>query len=31
MGKGNGPVNALDKAIRTNFKKVSKYYNFFLI
>ena len=28
-GEGNGPVNALDKAIRTNFKKVSKYYNFF--
>ena len=28
-GEGNGPVNALDNAIRTNFKKVKKYYNFF--
>ena len=28
-GEGNGPVNALDNAIRTNFKKVEKYYNFF--
>ena len=28
-GEGNGPVNALDNAIRTNFKKVTKYYNFF--
>ena len=28
-GKGNGPVNALDNAIRSNFKKVEKYYNFF--
>ena len=30
-GVGNGPVNALDNAIRSNFKKVTKYYNFFLI
>jgi len=29
FGEGNGPVNALDNAIRTNFKKVEKYYNFF--
>lgn len=29
-GEGNGPVNALDNAIRSNFKKVKKYYNFFL-
>ena len=28
-GKGNGPVNALDNAIRSNFKKVEKYYNYF--
>ena len=28
-GAGNGPVNALDNAIRSNFKKVEKYYNFF--
>ena len=28
-GEGNGPVNALDNAIRSNFKKVEKYYNFF--
>mgnify|MGYP000890009955 CR=1 FL=1 len=28
-GAGNGPVNALDNAIRSNFKKVKKYYNFF--
>jgi 2-isopropylmalate synthase len=28
-GEGNGPVNALDNAIRSNFKKVKKYYNFF--
>ena len=28
-GEGNGPVNALDNAIRSNFKKVTKYYNFF--
>jgi len=28
-GKGNGPVNALDNAIRENFSKVKKYYNFF--
>ena len=28
-GQGNGPVNALDNAIRSNFKKVEKYYNFF--
>ena len=28
-GEGNGPVNALDNAIRTNFKKVTKYYNYF--
>jgi len=28
-GKGNGPVNALDNAIRENFSKVEKYYNFF--
>ena len=30
-GEGNGPVNALDNAIRSNFKKVEKYYNFFPI
>ena len=28
-GQGNGPVNALDNAIRSNFKKVEKYYKFF--
>jgi 2-isopropylmalate synthase len=28
-GKGNGPVNALDNAIRKNFSKVEKYYDFF--
>ena len=28
-GEGNGPVNALDNAIRSNFEKVEKYYNFF--
>ena len=28
-GTGNGPVNALDNAIRSNFKKVEKYYKFF--
>ena len=28
-GEGNGPVNALDNAIRSNFKKVQKYYNYF--
>ena len=28
-GSGNGPVNALDNAIRSNFKKVEKYYNYF--
>ena len=28
-GEGNGPVNALDNAIRTNFKRVEKYSNFF--
>jgi 2-isopropylmalate synthase len=28
-GEGNGPVNALDNAIRSNFSKVEKYYNFF--
>jgi len=28
-GSGNGPVNALDNAIRENFSKVEKYYNFF--
>ena len=28
-GKGNGPVNALDNAIRENFSKVEKYYDFF--
>ena len=28
-GEGNGPVNALDNAIRSNIKKVEKYYNFF--
>ena len=28
-GVGNGPVNALDNAIRSNFSKVAKYYNFF--
>ena len=27
--KENGPVNALDNAIRSNFKKVKKYYNYF--
>ena len=29
IGEGNGPVNALDNAIRSNFKKVEKYYDFF--
>ena len=29
VGEGNGPVNALDNAIRSNFKKVEKYYHFF--
>ena len=29
IGKGNGPVNALDNAIRSNFNKVEKYYNYF--
>jgi 2-isopropylmalate synthase len=29
-GEGNGPVNALDNAIRSNFKKVEKYYNYFI-
>ena len=29
-GEGNGPVNALDNAIRSNFKKVEKYYNYFV-
>ncbi len=28
-GKGNGPVNALDNAIRSNFTKVVKYSNYF--
>ena len=28
-GAGNGPVNALDNAIRSNFAKVEKYYKFF--
>ncbi len=28
-GEGNGPVNALDNAIRSNFGKVEKYSNFF--
>ncbi|MDB9784383.1 citramalate synthase [Pelagibacteraceae bacterium] len=28
-GQGNGPVNALDNAIRSNLKKVEKYYNYF--
>ena len=28
-GEGNGPVNALDNAIKSNFKKVEKYYNYF--
>jgi 2-isopropylmalate synthase len=28
-GEGNGPVNALDNAIRSNFNKVEKYYNYF--
>ena len=28
-GEGNGPVNALDNAIRSNFKKVDKYYKYF--
>jgi 2-isopropylmalate synthase len=27
-GEGNGPVNALDNAIRLNFKKVEKYYRY---
>ena len=29
-GEGNGPVNALDNAIRSNFNKVKKYYNYFV-
>ncbi len=29
-GVGNGPVNALDNAIRSNFNKVEKYHNFFV-
>ena len=29
-GSGNGPVNALDNAIRSNFKRVEKYYKYFL-
>ena len=29
IGEGNGPVNALDNAIRSNFKKVEKYYKYF--
>ena len=29
QGEGNGPVNALDNAIRSNFKKVEKYYKYF--
>ncbi len=28
-GSGNGPVNALDNAIRSNFKRVEKYYKYF--
>ena len=28
-GEGNGPVNALDNAIRSNFQKVEKYYKYF--
>ena len=28
-GQGNGPVNALDNAIRSNYKKIEKYYKFF--
>ena len=28
-GEGNGPVNALDNAIRSNFEKVDKYYKYF--
>ena len=28
-GEENGPVNALDNAIRSNFKKVEKYYKYF--
>ena len=28
QGSGNGPVNALDNAIRSNFKKVDKYYKY---
>ena len=28
-GEGNGPVNALDNAIRSNFNKVEKYYDYF--
>ena len=28
-GSGNGPVNALDNAIRNNFKRVEKYYKYF--
>jgi 2-isopropylmalate synthase len=29
QGEGNGPVNALDNAIRLNLKKVEKYYDYF--
>ena len=29
-GSGNGPVNALDNAIRSNFKRVEKYYKYLL-
>ena len=29
IGSGNGPVNALDNAIRSNFKRVEKYYKYF--
>jgi len=28
-GSGNGPVNALDNAIRSNFKRVEKYHKYF--
>ena len=28
-GSGNGPVNALDNAIRNNFERVEKYYKYF--
>ena len=30
-GEGNGPVNALDNAIRSNFKKLQNIIIFFLI